>query len=97
MSRFLTGPGRGLLALGLMATVLAVPRAAAQTPAQIQAAVDAAYAKYKNVNDGAVADYIPALAKVDPKLFGIAVVTGGLVSRKPPAEPPGGQIRPRRD
>jgi len=75
MSRFLTGPGRGLLALGLMATVLAVPRAAAQTPAQIQAAVDAAYAKYKNVNDGAVADYIPALAKVDPKVFGIAVVT----------------------
>jgi len=29
--------------------------------------------------------------------IGIAVVTGGLVSRKPPAEPPGGQIRPRRD
>ena len=37
--------------------------------------MDAAYAKYKNNNDGAVADYIPALAKVDPKVFGIAVVT----------------------
>ena len=47
----------------------------AQTPAQIQAAVDAAYNKYKNLNEGAVADYIPALAKVDPKVFGIAVVT----------------------
>jgi glutaminase len=65
----------GLLALGLAATVLTVSPAAAQTPAQIQAAVDAAYAKYKNNNDGAVADYIPALAKVDPKVFGIAVVT----------------------
>ena len=37
--------------------------------------MDAAYAKYKGNNDGAVADYIPALAKVDPKVFGIAVVT----------------------
>ena len=75
MSRFMTRLGRGLLGLALAGAVLTAAPAAAQTPAQIQAAVDAAYAKYKNNNDGAVADYIPALAKVDPKVFGIAVVT----------------------
>jgi glutaminase len=47
----------------------------AQAPADIQKAVDAAYAKYQNLQEGKNADYIPALAKVDPKLFGIAVVT----------------------
>ncbi len=48
-----------------------------QAPAQVtvQQAVDAAYAKYKTLNEGKNADYIPALAKVDPNLFGIAVVT----------------------
>ena len=34
--------------------------------------VDAAYAKYKDLKEGKNADYIPALAKVDPNLFGIA-------------------------
>ncbi|HIK44435.1 MAG TPA: glutaminase A, partial [Leptolyngbyaceae cyanobacterium M65_K2018_010] len=33
------------------------------------------YAKYKPVTDGAVADYIPELAKVDPDLFAISIVT----------------------
>jgi len=40
-----------------------------------QAAVDAAYAKFKDLKEGKNADYIPALAKVDPALFGIALVT----------------------
>ena len=47
----------------------------AQTPAEIQKAVDAAYAKFRTLKEGKNADYIPALAKVDPNLFGIAVVT----------------------
>jgi glutaminase len=47
----------------------------AQTPAEINAAIAAAYAKYKGNDSGAVADYIPELGKVNPKLFGIAVVT----------------------
>jgi len=47
----------------------------AQAPADIQKAVDAAFAKYQNLQEGKNADYIPALAKVDPKLYGIAVVT----------------------
>jgi len=40
-----------------------------------QAAVDAAYKKFQNLKEGKNADYIPALAKVDPNLFGIALVT----------------------
>ena len=47
----------------------------AQTPDEIQRAVNAAYTKYKNLQDGKNADYIPALAKVNSDLFGIAVVT----------------------
>ncbi len=43
--------------------------------AEIQAALDAAYVKYKSLQEGANADYIPALAKVDPNLYGIALVT----------------------
>ena len=55
--------------------VLAMPTLGAQAPAAIQTAVDAAYAKFRTVKEGKNADYIPALAKVDPNLFGIAVVT----------------------
>lgn len=50
---------------------------AAEAPgkAEIQAALDAAYTKYKSLQEGANADYIPALAKVDPNIYGIALVT----------------------
>ncbi len=49
----------------------------AQSPAaaDVQRAVDAAYSKFRNLKEGKNADYIPALAKVDPNLFGIALVT----------------------
>ena len=40
-----------------------------------QGAVDAAYSKFRTLKEGKNADYIPALAKVDPNLFGIALVT----------------------
>jgi len=40
-----------------------------------QKAVDTAYQQYRNLKEGKNADYIPALAKVDPNLFGIALVT----------------------
>ena len=62
----------GILTLSM--GVAALP-AAAQTPQAIQAALDAALAKFKDVKDGKNADYIPALAKVDSKIFGIALVT----------------------
>ncbi len=43
--------------------------------AEIQAALNAAYTKYKSLQEGANADYIPALAKVDSNIYGIALVT----------------------
>src|SRR6201984_3798589 len=42
---------------------------------QIQTIVTDAYSRFKNDTSGKNADYIPELAKVDPKLFGIAIVT----------------------
>jgi glutaminase len=53
----------------------AASAALAQSPAEIQKAVDTAHGKYRELGEGKNADYIPALAKVDPKLFGIAVIT----------------------
>ena len=47
----------------------------ARATGEIQKAIDAAYAKYRTLEDGKNADYIPALANVDPNLFGIALVT----------------------
>ncbi len=65
-----------LLALFAAALLLgAVAPATAQTPDEIQAALKAAYEKYRNLKEGANADYIPALAKVDPNIYGIALVT----------------------
>jgi glutaminase len=61
--------------LGLTAIVLLAPPLRGQGGGEVQSAVDAAYAKFKDLQEGKNADYIPALAKVDPKLFGIAVVT----------------------
>ena len=43
--------------------------------ADVNAALQAAYAKYKDLQEGKNADYIPALAKVDPNIYGIALVT----------------------
>ena len=42
--------------------------------AEIQELVTEAYERYRGNDDGAVADYIPALAEASPDLFGIAVV-----------------------
>src|SRR3954447_16692596 len=41
----------------------------------LKAAVNDAYQKFKSDGNGKNADYIPYLAHVDSKLFGIAVVT----------------------
>ena len=73
-ARFRTLLITGSLALVIGVLVLGGP-ATAQAPAEVDAAVKAAYAKYQSLQEGKNADYIPALAKVDPKLFGIAVVT----------------------
>jgi glutaminase len=62
-------------ALAIAALVTAAAPAPAQTPAEVDAALKAAHAKFKDLKEGANADYIPALAKVDPNIFGIALVT----------------------
>ena len=64
-----------LVSLVLVVLMVAVPLAQAQTPAEIESAIAAAYTKYKDLHEGKNADYIPALAKVDSNLFGIALVT----------------------
>jgi glutaminase len=71
---FATG---SVVALGLCLGAFSAPLAHAKPPAASdpQTAVNAAYAKFKGDTDGKNADYIPALAKVDPNLFGIALVT----------------------
>jgi glutaminase len=48
----------------------------AQAPAKanVDTAMKAAYDKYKGLQQGKNADYIPALAKVDPNIYGIALV-----------------------
>jgi glutaminase len=67
--------GVGAWLLGSSAVALAIASLGAQSATAIQPAVDAAYAKFRALKEGKNADYIPALAKVDPNLFGIAVVT----------------------
>jgi glutaminase len=42
---------------------------------KVRSALDNAYAKVLKAKGGKNADYIPALAKVDPNIFGIAIVT----------------------
>jgi len=45
------------------------------SPEKIKAALDEAYTKFKDVKEGKNADYIKELARVDPDIFGIALVT----------------------
>ncbi len=69
------GAAACLLGLGVLSFSQRSLEAQAPAPAAIQTAVDAAYKKFMTLKEGKNADYIPALAKVDPNLFGIAVVT----------------------
>lgn len=49
--------------------------AAALTKENIEKALSDAYQQYRGLKEGKNADYIPALAKVDSRIFGIALVT----------------------
>ena len=62
-----------IVALGLIAS--SSLWAAELTPDNINGALKSAYSKYKGIKEGANADYIPALAKVDSNIYGIALVT----------------------
>ena len=41
--------------------------------AEIQTIVSTGYKRYRHVDEGSVADYIPALAEASPEAFGVAV------------------------
>jgi glutaminase len=45
------------------------------TPDEVRRAVDEAYARFAPVTEGTLSDVYPALARVDPSLFGIAIVS----------------------
>src|SRR4026208_339586 len=64
----------GAPVVAVLGLAVAMPALRAQAPGP-QQAIDAAFNKYKTLKEGKNADYIPALAKVDPNLFGIALVT----------------------
>ncbi|RKI15828.1 glutaminase [Corallococcus sp. AB030] len=74
--------GRWSVLLAAIAAITITTSASAQkaatglpTDAEFQSAMQRAYSANKAVTEGKNADYIPALAKVDPKLFGIAILT----------------------
>jgi glutaminase len=66
-----------LLAAGAPGAAIAQKSSKTSAPAApaYQDAVNAAYAKFKDLKEGKNADYIPALAEVDPNIFGVALVT----------------------
>ena len=74
---------RVIVAMFIVTTFVAAPLASlaqkvspvAPGRAQVEAVVKEAYDKFKNDPGGKNADYIPYLAQVDSKLFGIAIVT----------------------
>ncbi|MDX5326545.1 MAG: glutaminase A [Bacteroidota bacterium] len=65
-----------VLGLGLIAAPLqAQKKGKKPSKPDYQAVIQDAYTKYKDVKEGKNADYIEELAKVDPNIFGIAIVT----------------------
>jgi glutaminase len=60
-----------------LAAILVVACLPLGAQGDMQSVVNGAYNKYKTLKEGKNADYIPALAKVDPNLFGVALVTTG--------------------
>jgi glutaminase len=74
---------RMLIALFIVTTFATAPLSSlaqrtspvAPAKAQVEAVVREAYEKFKTDTGGKNADYIPYLAQVDSKLFGIAIVT----------------------
>src|SRR5262245_61714217 len=80
MSEARKGPVlRGRVGVAVLLIFAAMPLAALAQgipSAQVLSrAVQEAYERFKDVKDGANADYIPELAKVPSELFGVAIVT----------------------
>ena len=67
-----------LVAIMLVALLLSSPVtlfAQDLSKANVEKVLQDAYTKFKDVKEGANADYIKELATVDPNIFGIALVT----------------------
>ena len=64
-----------LTVIGAIAASAPPVRAQAAQSQNIQAVLNETHAKFRTLQEGKNADYIPALAKVDPNIFGIALVT----------------------
>ena len=82
MTTFTRAPWFTAVAAAAALSLVAAPAFTKDKPAPdplsavaVQAAIDAAYAQFKDLREGKNADYIPALAKVDSNIYGIAVVT----------------------
>ena len=54
-------------------TTSAVSTGALPTPEVVESLLAEVFERYRSVTEGAVADYIPALAEADPSLFGVAM------------------------
>ena len=71
-----TGAGKGICTLAIVfATVLTFQVKAESSPADFQRVVDEAYAKFKDLQEGKNADYIPILTTVPSDLFGVVIAT----------------------
>jgi len=73
IKRAITSPLTAFVAAALL--IGAAAHAETLSKASIDAALKAAYAKYASLREGNNADYIPALANVDPNIYGIVLVT----------------------
>ena len=62
-----------LLSVVVLAVVMTASGVAQQRP-DPQTAVNDAFNQFRTLKEGKNADYIPALAKIDPNLFGISLV-----------------------
>jgi len=75
MNRMQRTAFRTVVAIGAFSLLTSGISAQAPSEQAINAALNSAYNKYKTLKEGKNADYIPALAKVDPEIYGIALVT----------------------
>jgi glutaminase len=67
---------QGVIVVGIVGIGAGIALGRGPAPADpIASAVNGAYDRFKGLHEGSNADYIPALAKVDPNLYGIALIT----------------------
>ena len=71
----LHGALMGVAILALAAAPALAQKGKAPAGPDYQGAINQTHAKYLSLQEGKNADYIPALAKVDSKIYGIALVT----------------------